>query len=232
MTKNTMQFLYGDRELLIQIADLFAAPVDVIVNPANGGLSHGGGVAGQIVERGGEIIQQESDQFIKQHGELHSGMVAMTSAGALPFQAILHAVGPRMGEGDEEDKVTQAVSSCLKLCQMHDWQSIAFPAISTGIFRVPVDVVARGFYRAITSFWDARLEGAPDKVMICLTQDNFEPFVLAFRDASMQPDAASPPSQSVAQDEREPETGEIELDETAIAELNDDDDEVNDWFNK
>jgi O-acetyl-ADP-ribose deacetylase (regulator of RNase III) len=228
MTKNTMQFLYGDRELLIQIADLITAPVDVIVNPANGGLSHGGGVAGQIVARGGEIIQQESEQFINEHGELDSGMVAMTSAGALPFQAILHAVGPRMGEGDEEDMIARVVSNCLKLCEMHDWQAIAFPAISAGIFRVPVEVVARGFYRAITSFWDARNEGAPGKIMICLTQDNFEPFVMAFREASFIPDESSVARHKAGREEHDTETGMVELDEEEIAAL--DDDEVNEWF--
>ncbi|MGD8743491.1 MAG: macro domain-containing protein [Granulosicoccaceae bacterium] len=225
-----MQFLYGDRELLIQVADLFAAPVDVIVNPANGNLSHGGGIAGQVVAHGGEIIQRESDQFIKEHGPLESGMVAMTSAGALPYQAILHAVGPRMGEGDEQEKLTQAISSCLKLCQMHDWQAIAFPAISAGIFRVPLATVARGFYRAITSFWDARDDGAPEKIMVCLTQDNFEPFVLAFREASMMPDEGNVPAHTASRDDSEIEAGMIELVEEEIAAL--EDDEMNEWFKK
>lgn len=228
MTKNTMQFLYGDRELLLQIADLFSAPVDVIVNPANGGLSHGGGVAGQFIERGGEIIQQESDQFIKEYGPLESGMVALTSAGELPYKAVLHAVGPRMGEGHEQEKVKQAVSSCLKLCSMHDWESIAFPAISTGIFNVPVDVVAKGFFHAISSFWDARLDEPPSKIIICLTKDNFQPFFNAFRDASMMPDEAEHSPQLTTKDESEIETGIVNLDDNDISALEDDD--VNDWF--
>ena len=65
-----MQFLFGDRELILNISDLLTAPVDVIVNPANGGLSHGGGVAGQIARQGGDVIQTESDIFIKEHGTL------------------------------------------------------------------------------------------------------------------------------------------------------------------
>ena len=222
-----MQFLYGDRELLIQIADLFAAPVDVIVNPANGGLSHGGGVAGEIVDRGGEVIQQESDLFIKEHGELDSGMVAYTTAGSLPFEAILHAVGPRMGEGEEQEKVALAVSNCLKLCHMHDWSAVAFPAVSAGIFAVPIETVAKGFFRAITSFWDARAEGSPDKIMICLTEKHFEPFVHAFRDQSMQPGEENN-QQAAANEERPVETGVVELDEEDISALEDDD--VNDWF--
>lgn len=223
-----MQFLYGDRELILHVADLFSAPVDVIVNPANGGLSHGGGVAGMLIERGGEIIQQESDQFIKEHGQLESGMVALTTAGSLPFEAIIHAVGPKMGEGEEREKVTMAVSNALKLCHMHDWSAVAFPAISSGIFGVPVEVVARGFFHAITSFWDARIEGAPTQIIICLTEKNFRPFFDAFREASMLPEEDIEISATADQVGKEPETGVVELDETEIAAL--DDDNLNDWF--
>ncbi len=226
--KNTMQFLYGDRELLLLVADLFSAPVDVIVNPANGELSHAGGVAGQFIERGGEIIQQESDQFIKEHGTLESGMVAFTSAGALPYKAVLHAVGPRMGEGDEQTKVMQAVSHSLKLCSMHEWDSIAFPAISTGIFNVPVEVVAKGFFHAITSFWDARLDEPPSKVIICLTEENFRAFFDAFREASMTPGEVVQKLHLTTEDEGEPETGIVNLDDDDISALEDDD--VNEWF--
>lgn len=229
MTENTMQFLYGDRELLIEVADLFLAPVEVIVNPANGGLSHGGGVAGQFIERGGEIIQQESDQFIKEHGELESGMVALTSAGTLPYKAVLHAVGPRMGEGDEQAKLRQAVSHSLKLCNMHDWDSIAFPAISSGVFQVPIDIVARGFFHAISSFWDARLDEPPSKIIICLTENNFKPFRDAFNDAAQIPNDAEHKMESAAKDESEIEAGIVNLDENEISAL-ESDDGINDWF--
>jgi len=232
---NSMQFLFGDRELIVKVADLLAAPVDVIVNPANGGLSHGGGVAAKISHQGGDVIQHESDLFIKEHGMLESGMVAFTSAGKLPYEAVIHAVGPRMGEGHEQKKIEQAVASSLMLCNMHDWNSVAFPAISTGIFGVPVDVAARAFYRAITSFWDARMDSAPEKVIICLTEKNFQAFFDAFRLESKQPDDLSQESINnkskvgIKQlSEAELPVGEIELSEKDISEL--DNDEVNDWF--
>ena len=182
-----MQFLFGDRELVLKISDLLSAPVDVIVNPANAGLSHGGGVAGQIAQQGGDVIQTESDQFIEEHGMLESGMVAFTSAGNLPYDAVLHAVGPKMGEGDEQRKIQLAVSRSLQLCDMHDWKSIAFPAISSGIFGVPIDVSARAFLRAITSYWDARIDASPEKIIICLTENKFLPFLNAFREESFDP---------------------------------------------
>ena len=231
MSKQSMQFLYGDRELLIQVADLFTAPVDVIVNPANAGLSHGGGVAALMVERGGKIIQQQSDQFIEEHGQLESGLVAYTSAGSLPYDAVLHAVGPRMGEGDEQEKLKKAVANCLRLCHMHDWHAIAFPAISAGIFAVPIEIVAQAFFRGITSFWDARADGAPEKIIICLTEEHFDAFVHAFREDSMLPESpelAVQEGTEVVDEEKPIEVGVVDLNEEDISGL--EDDEVNDWF--
>lgn len=231
-----MQFLFGDRELVLKVADLLAAPVDVIVNPANGGLSHGGGVAGQIAQQGGNIIQEESDLFIKEHGMLESGMVAFTSAGHLPFDAIIHAVGPRMGEGDEQRKIQLAVARSLQLCDMHDWKSIAFPAISSGIFGVPIEISARAFFRAITSYWDARMDTSPEKIIICLTEKNFHPFLHAFREESFVRDGGKDETENKKIDETmeknnvdaEPTAGIVNLSEEDISSL--DNDEVNDWF--
>lgn len=232
--KQTMQFLFGDRELILNVADLLEAPVDVIVNAANGGLSHGAGVAAQILQQGGDIIQEESNLFIKEHGILDSGLVAITSAGRLPYEAIIHAVGPRMGEGDELRKIQQAVSHSLKLCDMHDWKAIAFPAISAGSFGVPLEISARAFFRAITSFWDARLDTSPEKIIICLTTSAFLPFLNAFREASFVQDQEIEKNNKIDEAmknnnvEAELEAGIINLSDAEISSL--DDDEVNDWF--
>lgn len=233
--KQTMQFLFGDRELIIKVADLLAAPVDVIVNPANSGLSHGGGVAGQIAQQGGDVIQTESDLFIKEHGLLESGMVALTSAGHLPYKAIIHAVGPKMGEGDEQRKIQLAVSRSLQLCEMHDWKSIAFPAISAGIFGVPINISASAFFLAITSYWDARIDASPEKVVICITESNFRHFLDAFRDKAIEKDGSND-AESKKTDETmknknigaESAVGIINLTEEDLSLLNND--EIDDWF--
>ena len=233
--KKHMQFLFGDCELIIKSADLLAAPVDVIVNPANGGLSHGGGVAGQIAHQGGDAIQNESDLFIKEHGMLESGMVAFTSAGCLPFDAVLHAVGPRMGEGDEQRKIQLAVSRSLQLCDMHDWKSIAFPAISSGVFGVPIEISARAFFRAITSYWDARIDASPEKIVICLTEEKFRPFLDAFREESFDGESEADAAENKKMDEVIksnnvdvlPAAGIVTLSEEDVSSL---DDEENDWF--
>ncbi len=230
MTKQTMQFLFGDRELLLIMGDILSAPTDVIVNPANVGLSHGGGLAGQILQHAGDVLQQESDQFIREHGQLESGMAVYTSAGRLPYKAVIHAVGPIMGEGDEQLKIEQAVSRSLKLCEINEWQSIAFPAISTGIFRVPVEICARGFFRAITSFWDARMETSPEKIILYLTQKNFSYFFDAFRDEATESEALATTSTTdvLSDNQFEPEPGYVDLSDEDISDS--EDDEVNDWF--
>ena len=223
---------------MLRVEDLLSAPVDVIVNPANGSLQHGGGVAAQVIQKGGSVIQQESDQFIKEHGTLESGMVAHTTAGHLPYAAVIHAVGPRMGEGHEQHKIEQAVSRSLLLCSMHDWDAIAFPAISSGIFGVPIEIVAQGFYRAITSYWDARMDMPPQKIIICLTKNNFLPFFTAFQQASNSANdfeehgdvgCKEQKSKTGLPQETEKAAGIVNLNEHDLAAL--EDDEVNDWFN-
>lgn len=233
--KQAMQFLFGDRELVIKVADLLATPADVIVNPANGGLSHSGGVAGQIALQGGDIIQAESDLFINEHGSLESGMVALTCAGQLPYKSIVHAVGPKMGEGDEQRKIQLAVSRSLQLCDMHDWKSIAFPAISAGIFGVPIEISAGAFFLAITSYWDARMDAPPEKVIICLTKTNFRPFLDAFREKAFERDGKSGVENKKIEEtmknnniEAEPVAGIINLTEDDISSLNNG--EMDDWF--
>lgn len=233
--KQSMQFLFGDRELVIKVADLLRAPVDVIVNPANAGLSHGGGVAGQIVHQGGDIIQTESDLFIKEHGLLESGLVALSSAGQLPYKAIIHAVGPKMGEGEEQRKIQLAVSRSLQLCDMHDWKSIAFPAISAGIFGVPLKTSAAAFFLAITSYWDARMDASPEKVIICLTETNFRPFLDAFREKSFEQDGGNNTESNKTAEmlksnniDVEPAAGVVNLSEEDVSSL--DNVEMDDWF--
>jgi O-acetyl-ADP-ribose deacetylase (regulator of RNase III) len=71
-----------------------------------------------------------------------------TTAGKLPFKGVIHAVGPRYGEGDEETKLAQALESAFRCARERGWQSVAFPAVSAGIFRVPLDICARAYLQA------------------------------------------------------------------------------------
>jgi O-acetyl-ADP-ribose deacetylase len=128
--------------------NLLHQPVDAIVNAANGHLSHGGGVAGIISRAAGPALQDESDLLIRRNGPLPSGSAALTGAGNLPFKGVIHAVGPRQGEGDEESKLETALVAAFELARHRGWETVAFPAVSSGIFAVPLDVCARAYLKA------------------------------------------------------------------------------------
>jgi O-acetyl-ADP-ribose deacetylase (regulator of RNase III) len=119
--------------------DITEMNTDAIVNAANKYLKHGGGVAGAIVRKGGYIIQEESDKI----APTEVGEAVITTAGKLKTKYVIHAVGPMMGEGDEDNKLRNATLNSLKLADKHNLKSIAFPAISTGIFGYPKDRCAK-----------------------------------------------------------------------------------------
>jgi O-acetyl-ADP-ribose deacetylase len=107
--------LGNNKVLRLVKGDITKRSVDVIVNPANSYLNHGGGVAAAIVKKGGAIIQEESDNIVRRKGLVPVGSVVITTAGKLPCKAVIHTVGPRMGEGNEEYKLRKAVRSSLLL---------------------------------------------------------------------------------------------------------------------
>lgn len=116
-------------------ADLTEMRVDAIVNAANAALQLGGGVAGAIRRKGGPAIQQECDRI----GGTPVGTAVITTGGNLKARHVIHAVGPMMGEGDEDRKLRSATLSSLKVADENHLKSIAFPAISTGIFGYPLE---------------------------------------------------------------------------------------------
>lgn len=127
---------------LIQ-GDITLAEVDTIVNPANKLLQHGGGLAGLLSNKAGPVLQNESNRWIQEHGPVTHDVPAFTTAGDLPFQAIIHAVGPVWGSGGEESKLRAAVLGSVKVASERKLTSIALPAISTGIFGYPLDEASR-----------------------------------------------------------------------------------------
>jgi O-acetyl-ADP-ribose deacetylase (regulator of RNase III) len=225
MDEPVMRFLFGDRELLLVTGDLLSAQVDVIVNPANRELLHHAGLAQHILEQAGNQLQHDSEQLIREYGPLETGMAVYTSAGSLPFKAVIHAVAPSFGEGDEQRKLEQAVSRSLQLCEMNEWRSIGFPAIGTGSLAIPAALCAQAFYRAITRFWDARHDCSVEKVIVYLRQAQFRPFFDAFREHGISDESDQPAAGEAGSDEP---VGHVELSETDIAEL--DDTEISKWF--
>jgi O-acetyl-ADP-ribose deacetylase len=141
--------------------DLLDEPVDAIVNAANGHLAHGGGVAGIISRAAGPQLQAESDRLVRERGPFPTGSAVVTSAGKLPFKGVIHAVGPRQGEGDEETKLVLALVTAFGCAKERGWSSVSFPAVSSGIFAVPLEICARAYLKA--------MRASPlSKVRLCL----------------------------------------------------------------
>ncbi len=138
----------NDKIVRLVKGDITERNVDVIVNAANSYLKHGTGVAGAIVKKGGSIIQQESDKI----GYVLVGSAVITTSGKLPCNAVIHTVGPRMGQGNEDKKLKTAVQSCLRLATDKGFKSISMPAISSGIFGFPKDRCAKILLEETKSF--------------------------------------------------------------------------------
>ncbi|MFC1781807.1 macro domain-containing protein [Planctomycetota bacterium] len=143
-------------------SDITEMRTEAIVNAANEQLVLGGGVAGAIKDKGGPEIQQQCDEI----GGTFVGGAVITTAGNLKAKHVIHAVGPRMGEGDEDQKLKNATLNSLKLAEQNDLKSISFPAISTGVFGFPIERCAEIMLGTTIDY----LRGQTDlrKVVFCL----------------------------------------------------------------
>ena len=151
--------------------DITEMDTEAIVNAANAQLILGGGVAGAIRKKGGPKIQEECNRI----GGTFVGGAAITTGGNLKAKHVIHAVGPRMGEGREREKLKNATLNSLKLMDKHNLKSISFPAISTGIFGYPINDCAQIMISTVKEY----LMGSTQikEVVFCLfTKSDFEVF--------------------------------------------------------
>jgi O-acetyl-ADP-ribose deacetylase (regulator of RNase III) len=183
MAKNRIveeTILPSGQHLQIVQGDLTEEKVDAIVNAANARLRHGGGVAGAIDRKGGPQIRQESNAWVREHGPVGHAQPAYTSGGRLPSRYVIHAVGPLWGEGQEDAKLAAAVSGALRLADRLGVGSIAFPAISTGIFRFPKERAAYVIGRAIEDYFEQNPASRVELVRLTLfDQETVDIFTLA-----------------------------------------------------
>ena len=158
-------------QLEIIQGDITEMDTDAVVNAANAQLKLGAGVAGAIRTKGGPTIQEECDRI----GGTTVGGAVLTGAGNLKARYVIHAVGPRMGEGDEDKKLESATLESLKLMDRRGLKSIAFPAISTGIFGFPLDRCSKIMLGAAKKY----LEGQTgiQRIVFCLFgEESFSQF--------------------------------------------------------
>ena len=140
--------------------DITELDTDAIVNAANAQLVLGAGVAGAIRKKGGPTIQAECDQI----GGTDVGGAVITGGGLLKAKHVIHAVGPRMGEGNEDEKLRNATLNSLEVADENNLKSIAFPAISTGAYGFPLERAARIAVREVRAFLDGH--ALPERVLL------------------------------------------------------------------
>ena len=153
------------------VCDITEMNTDAIVNAANTSLQLGGGVAGAIRKKGGRKIQEECNKI---RGTYVGGAV-LTTGGNLNAKYVIHTVGPIYGEDHDDEKLKNATLNSLILADKTGLKSIAFPAISTGIFRFPKERCAT----IMLSTTRAYIEGYThlEKVIYCLyNRDTYEIF--------------------------------------------------------
>jgi O-acetyl-ADP-ribose deacetylase len=148
-------FLKG--KILVKVGDLTKENVDAIVNAANGTLLGGGGVDGAIHRAGGPEILKECKEIrrVQYPDGLPTGQAVITTAGRLPAKHVIHTVGPVYGRGgsDKAELLSACYYNSLKLAAEQGLKTIAFPAISTGIYGYPLNEAARVSSAAIQKFF-------------------------------------------------------------------------------
>ena len=154
-----------ETRIVIISGDLVEQEVDAIVNAANNDLLLGGGVAGAIRQRGGPAIQDECTA----HGPIRVGEAAITGAGQLRARFVIHAASMSLGGRTSADSLRSAMDATFRIARENMIQTMAVPAVGTGIAGFPLDACARimadSIRRAIADGW------TPDEVRFVLYDD-------------------------------------------------------------
>jgi O-acetyl-ADP-ribose deacetylase len=155
-----------ETRIVIMSGDLVEQEVDAIVNAANNDLLLGGGVAGAIRQRGGPAIQDECTA----HGPIRVGEAAITGAGQLRARFVIHAASMSLGGRTSADSLRSAMDATFRIARDNMIQTMAVPAVGTGIAGFPLDACARimadCMRRAIDDGW------TPDEVRFVLYDDS------------------------------------------------------------
>jgi O-acetyl-ADP-ribose deacetylase (regulator of RNase III) len=147
--------MFGECLIELVQGDITAQEVDAVVNAANAQLAGGGGVDGAIHRAAGTSVMEETSR--RYPAGCPTGSAVASAAGNLAAKYIFHAVGPvwRGGKRDEPAQLKSAYRRCLELAVEHECESIAFPAISTGVYGYPMDLAAN---HALTTARDFLIE--------------------------------------------------------------------------
>jgi O-acetyl-ADP-ribose deacetylase len=160
----------GLARLDVVVADITTLAVDAIVNAANTALLGGSGVDGAIHRAAGCELLEEC----KALGGCATGSAKITRGYKLPAKYVIHAVGPVWsgGQKGEPELLTSCYRTALGLAADNNLRSIAFPAISTGVYRFPADLAARIAVSTVASEISAAARGINRVVLCCFSQES------------------------------------------------------------
>ncbi|XP_074070760.1 LOW QUALITY PROTEIN: protein mono-ADP-ribosyltransferase PARP14 [Macrotis lagotis] len=150
--------------LTVQKGDLTQFSADVVVNAANEDLKHHGGLAAALSKAAGPELKRECDQIIQQHGKVFPGCAVISTSGQLPYQQVIHAVGPQWNQ-EHAHRCVQllkiAITECLHLANIHGYTSIAIPALTSGNFGFPLKLCAETIIQSIKeNFQDPQIKNS------------------------------------------------------------------------
>lgn len=160
--------------IIVEKGDITKIEVDAIVNAANTSLLGGGGVDGAIHRAGGSEILEDCRKIIAKQGGCKVGEAVITTAGKLPSKFVIHTVGPVWNGGNkkENEKLENCYLNSLKLAIENNCKTIAFPSISTGIYKFPKDKAAKIAIKTIKDFLEN--ENTIEKViLVSFDDENF-----------------------------------------------------------
>lgn len=173
--KREQRGLIMRNKIEIQQGDITRVAVDAIVNAANNSLLGGGGVDGAIHRSGGSVILEECLKIRDKQGGCETGEAVITSAGKLPAKYVIHTVGPiwKGGTEGESEKLRNCYRNSLKIAVEKGIESIAFPNISTGVYRYPKGEAAKIAIDEVTLFMENN-ENIVKVIFVCHDQTNYE----------------------------------------------------------
>jgi O-acetyl-ADP-ribose deacetylase (regulator of RNase III) len=173
----------NEASLSITQGDITRMSTDAIVNAANSTLMGGGGVDGAIHRAGGPAILEVCKRIVARQGQLPAGQAVITTAGKMKARHVIHTVGPiwRGGNQREAELLASAYRESLKVAAENNLASVAFPSISTGVYRYPVDEAARIALRTVV---DSLKETTSVKqvIFVLFNAEAFEAYFSALRE--------------------------------------------------
>lgn len=170
-----MSIKYSNDKIVIVKGDITKENTDAIVNAANSSLMGGSGVNGAIRSAAGSRILDECSLIISRIGKLETGEAVMTSGGMLKAKYVIHTVGPvwKGGDESEEAQLSNCYINSLKLAAENAIETIAFPNISTGVYRFPKDLAARTAYFTVKASLE-KYQNISKVRFVCFDEYNYQ----------------------------------------------------------